>query len=177
MSFMVPVSKSDCQASFDNHFIKYLRVKSLTDSWLEVHSQVTLSEDPYLERHLGHYSSMLMLEIAKQISKASVLLNYEMYESTRFIVGKIEIELTNYLVLSEDHPVDVVSVSTYETHPKKNAANRGSTEVYFLQGDELSATIRMDTVTTSGAVEERMEKMVADKLNEKKGAADEAQSG
>jgi hypothetical protein len=58
------VDRALCQASFDWHFVREVKVLSKTESRIEVETQIERGSDPYMERLLGHYSSVRHIDMA-----------------------------------------------------------------------------------------------------------------
>ena len=102
------VSKELCQASHNKHFIKTIEILDSPEKKLLSKANVNLGEDPYIERHLGHYSSGLLLEISKQIAKATCFINTESYAENRFVVSEISMDFKNYIILEKRFAVDIV---------------------------------------------------------------------
>lgn len=163
MSNVIAVSKQVCQASYEWQFINSLSVIERTPALVRSQSVLSLGTDPYLERKLGHYSSGLLLEIAKQVSKSTFTLNCRGPDPARFVVRRIEMEFESYVILDAEHPVTVECTISEMTY-RDEIVQGGHVAVTFAQGGHTIASIKFVCTLMAVALEERLEKGLRKRL-------------
>ncbi|MCH2225198.1 MAG: hypothetical protein MK066_10555 [Crocinitomicaceae bacterium] len=157
------VSKELCQASHNKHFIKTIEILDSPEKKLLSKANVNLGEDPYIERHLGHYSSGLLLEISKQIAKATCFIHTESYTENRFVVSEISMDFKNYIILEERFAVDI-ACNIEVLRFRKEVPLEGIIEVQFNQGNKEAAKITFKSLLLPAKLEYKLEKGICDQL-------------
>lgn len=163
MSDVIAVSKQACQASYEWQFIQSLNVVERSTARVRSQTVISLGADPYLERKLGHYSSGLLLEIAKQASKSTFTLNCKGPNPARFVVRRIEMEFESYVILDAEHPVTVECTISEMTY-RDDVVQGGHVAVTFAQGGHTVASIKFVCTLMAVALEERLEKSLRARL-------------
>lgn len=163
MSNVIAVSKQACQASYEWQLIQSLNVAERSPSLVRSQTVLSLNADPYLERKLGHYSSRLLLEIAKQASKATFVLNCKGPDPVRFVVRRIEMDFETYVILDAAHPVTLECTISEMTY-RGDVAQSGHVAVTFAQGGQVAASIKFVRTLMAVALEERLEKGLRSRL-------------
>lgn len=160
---MIEVTKQTCQASYDWQFVHSLKVQESTPSLVRSVSELAIGMDPFIERKLGHYSSGLLLEAAKQISKATFVLTCKGHEHDRFVVERIEMDFENYVILDDAHPV-TLGCAISDMAYRDGIVQAGHVTVTFTQGGQTAATVRFICTLMPAAIEERIEKRLRTRL-------------
>ena len=158
-----PVDKSLCQASFDWQFVHEVTVDEQTDRVVRLHSTITLAKDPYMERTLGHYSSGLLLEIAKQIARVAYQGLSPRPGPIRYMVRELRFTFPAYTILDARCPV-TCRCNLEAIEFRRGLPESGNAVIQFSQGETLTAEVAFSVTILSPEREAAIEEMFRDAL-------------
>jgi hypothetical protein len=151
-----PVDRSTCQASFDWHFVREIVLIEKGPSRAASRTRLTLAADPYMERGLGHYSSGLLLEIGKQLGKATVQAAWPMPGPIRYMLRDLQITFSAYTLLDASYEVtcdcEITILAT-----KDGAPSTGAALIHVRQGGVTTTEIRFTTTVLAPERERALE--------------------
>jgi len=154
---IIRLTNKDCQASFDWKFIDEIELVSKTDTEILSKADLCLGNDVYIERDLGHYSSGLLLEIFKQLSKGTVVHCLKLPDEVRYVVADIQMDFSRYTILDTQFPVAVYCKITDIDRQSDDVVSGVTAIVEFKQGSEISSTIKSHVKIMSAKKEAKFE--------------------
>lgn len=153
----IKITSKDCQSSFDWKFIDEIEVISNSDKEVYSKANLCLGNDIYIERSLGHYSSGLLLEIFKQVSKGTAVHCFKMPYEIRYVVSDIHMSFSRYTILDKQFPVIAHCKLTNIDFRPDNVPRGCNPIVEFEQGSEITTTIKAHVMVMSPEKEAKFE--------------------
>jgi hypothetical protein len=151
-----PVDRSTCQASFGWHFVREIVLIEKSPPRAVSRTHLALGADPYIERDLGHYSSGLLLEIGKQLGKATVQAAWPMPGPVRYMLRDLQITFSAYTLLNASCEVtcdcEITILAT-----KNGALTTGAALIRVRQGGVTTTEIRFTTTVLTPERERALE--------------------